>query len=212
MQGVVIDTNLVIDVEMKRANYQKVLSIKTMHEQGTLQICIPAIMATEKQINGKIVDNYKLFKQYIESLGFLNTIDLRPPCYIGMSYVGYCILAGGGVSALLDEIHQLLFQPQKIEFDHRDYCNNRGFDPAAGLQKEWKNAICDSIMLWSAVYYEKSVFITRDQNFHNHSRDIKSKYGVEIKRPADYKPIIETSPHYRKIPSLLTTPDNRQGL
>lgn len=185
MLEVVLDTNLIIDLEKKRPGYQDVQKIQYLH-QGLLKICIPAIMATEKTVNGSIVKNYHLFKQYITNLGFVNTEYLRPPSYIDMSYLDYCILSGGYVEELLKEIHSLLFQNKNIEFDHREYCDSRGIDYIAGIQPKWKNAICDSIMLWSAVYYSKPVFITRDQNFHNFAREIEFKYGVKVKRPSEF--------------------------
>ena len=114
MQEVVVDTNLIIDVEERRTHYSSVIKVRDLHDKGVLKINLPAIMASEKKVNGQIVSNYNLFKQYVESIGFTNTIDLRPPMYLGMCYLSYSILGGGEVTKLLNEIHDILFKNKNI--------------------------------------------------------------------------------------------------
>ncbi len=183
MKEVLFDTNLVIDVENKREGYQNILSLLQEESKGNIKIHIPAIVASEKTINGQSITNFNQFKEYVKNLGFENVELLKPICYLGMCFANFSILGGQEIVSLAREIHELLFD--KIEFDHQEYCKNRNIDHKTGIQKEWRNALIDTLVLWSAVYYGKKVLITRDGNFHRNKDKIISKWNVEIKYPVD---------------------------
>jgi len=181
MIEVVFDTNLVIDVEEKRESYKDILDLLELEKQNKLKIHIPVIIASEKTINTNKITNFKQFKEYMKNLGFKNTELLKPICYFGISFWNYCILAGDEIVKLAKKIHNLLFK--NIEFDHGDYCKNRNLHPNDGIQKEWRNAIIDTLILWSAIYYDKKILVTRDGDFHKHKKEIKELWGISIKYP-----------------------------
>jgi len=180
MKEVVFDTNLVIDVEKKRKGYKDVLDLLKLEKQNKLKIHIPVIIASEKTINTNKITNFKQFREYMKNLGFKNTELLKPICYFGISFWNYCILAGDEIVKLAKEIHEVLFD--NIEFDHSEYCKKRGgIEYSKGIQKKWKNAIIDTLILWSAIYYDKKILVTRDDNFHRHKKEIKELWGINIK-------------------------------
>jgi hypothetical protein len=189
MEEVIFDTNLVIDVENKREGYEKIISLLEEEKKANLKIHVPAIVASEKTISGQKITNFNQFKEYMKNLGFKNVELLKPICYLGMCFSNYCILAGEEIVKLPREIHKLLFD--RIEFDHQEYCKNRNIDHKLGIQKEWRNALIDTLVLWSAVYYGKNILVTRDGNFHRNKETILSKWKVQVKQPAEL--LIEVS-------------------
>lgn len=176
----VFDTNLIIDVEEQRIGYQDILELLNLEKQNKIRVYIPVIIASEKLINRKKVSNYKDFINYMRNMGFENTRTLTPPCYLGISYIGYCLI---GPIPLVGKILSKLFP--HIESKYKDYCRNRGINQDAKALNKWRNYLIDAIILWSAVNYKKEILVTRDKNFHKHKYMIKTEWNIDVKLPKD---------------------------
>ena len=179
----IFDTNLVIDVEEKREGYKDIMSLLDLEKKGKVKILIPVIVASEKIIDRDKVKNFYDFKTHMKELGFENTELLKPICYLDMCYLDFSIFGNDKIIQLAKNIHKFLFP--NIEFDHKEYCENRYLNPKKAMDEDWKNAIIDSLILWSTAYYKKKILVTRDTNFHKHKYKIKKELGIDVKYPKE---------------------------
>jgi hypothetical protein len=63
------------------------------------------------------------------------------------------------------QIHAILFP--NTQFLWQDYCRDNGVDPTqAPLGTPWCNRKCDVQAIWSHIHNGRSVFVTRDGDFH----------------------------------------------
>jgi len=184
MKEVIFDTNLVIDVEKTRNGHKNILSLLKKEQEGKLKIHIPVIVASEKTINGQSITNINQFKIYMNNLGFKNVELLKPICYTNLCFSNYCISPGPKTIKLTKEIHELLFD--NIKFDLQEYRKNRNIDHKTKTTKKWSNALIDTLILWSAIWYGKKILITRDSNFHKNKGTILSKWEIEVKYSAEF--------------------------
>jgi hypothetical protein len=134
-------------------------------------------MASEKLVNGKMVENFNDFKKFLEKFGFKDVEILPPLCYLDISFCDYCLLAGQDMVRLEKEIHGIMFP--KTEFEYSEYCKKKGINiNKKPLDKDWLNTKCDVLSIWSHIYHKKDIFITKDTDFHN-NKDKLIKLGVK---------------------------------
>jgi len=58
-----------------------------------------------------------------------------------------------------------------IELEYGDFCKTRGLEPEnRKAWQKWVNAKCDVLALWSRIWYNGDVFVTRDENFHKKTK------------------------------------------
>lgn len=178
MISVTIDTNLVIDLEEKRQGWENVQKLIELHSEGKIELNVPAIMASEKFVDSKPVDNFNNFKTFVEQLGFTNVEFLPPILYFGITFLDYHLLASKDMIKLEKEIHNIMFP--NIEFEYSEYCKNSGIDiNKKPLDKDWLNAKCDVLSIWSHIYHKKGVFITKDTDFHKNKDKL---IGLGVKK------------------------------
>lgn len=186
MREVVFDTNLVIDFERANDGAKVVKSLVQLENKEKLKIHIPVIVASEFPINKQKINNFYLFKKYMQEIGFKNLELLKPIGYLGMCFLNFMILPkdkDSEIIILARDVHSLLFPG--TEFDHRDFCIARNIDYNKEINPKWRNRIIDTLILWSVVYYDKKTLVTRDKNFYHHKNKIKSKWGVEVMSPEE---------------------------
>jgi len=124
-----------------------------------------AISASEKVIDEQRIRNYSLFERYIEALGLNGIEQLYPFMIWGVTFWGKSINGSQDMVALEEEIHKILFP--YIPYQYKNFCNLYNLPyPNENIDKKWLNSRCDSIVLWSHIYYEGDIFVTRDKNFH----------------------------------------------
>ena len=190
MLHVTFDTNLLIDVEEKRAGFEQLLEILALHNTGKIKICIPAIAASEKLFDAQHTPNYRLFENYLSNLGIKDFEELIPLAYWDMCFFDHCLFAGNESVALDHSIHKILFP--NIEPECRDFCEKRGL-PLNDVDPKWRNAKIDVQMLWCHIYHKKDIFITRDENFKRKSSELNSKLcKVVIMTPIDFLDYFES--------------------
>ncbi|NOU00943.1 MAG: hypothetical protein HOO95_05135 [Gallionella sp.] len=166
-----LDTNCVIDLEEDRAYAQDIRRLVRANEQGLISLAIPAIVASENQKNGKLLENFKQFQDRLALLGLSSVEILRPILYFDMAYWDWCLWAGDEMIGLEKSIHQVIF-PER-EFLYKDYCVANGIASSIPLDTKWRNAKCDVLMLWSHIWHQRDVFVSRDDKAY-HSNTKKS--------------------------------------
>ena len=164
MIRVTLDNNVIIAIENKSniTCYERLLQL---HSKRKITLAIPAISASERKADGTYNSNFNEFKKRIYAIGLSDAEILEPIAYLGISYMGYCLLGGGDLSTLEVNIQKILFP--KIEMDFSSYCRNRGLDEGnTNAWKKWVNAKCDVLSMWCHIYYKGDIFVTGDRNFH----------------------------------------------
>jgi hypothetical protein len=126
------------------------------------QVAAVAISASENQ-PGIARPNFADFLARLADLRLDHLEILKPLGYWDISFWDWCLWGDEEMSALDRQIHDLLFP--NIEFALGDFSRRRGIavDP---LPRQWRNAKCDVLALWSHIYHRREVFVTSDGNFH----------------------------------------------
>lgn len=161
-----LDTNCVVDVDVGRPNAIFVKKIAGAHLRAEADVCIVAMMASEKQKSGSYLTSFTEFSEKLKLLELSHLGLTFPLCYFDISFWNCCILSGPDLSALEEAIHDVLFP--EIEFNYLDFCNARNLDPDAALvgqAHKWRNAKCDVQAIWSHINGNRDVFVTSDGNF-----------------------------------------------
>ncbi|MEK4328138.1 hypothetical protein MKX70_20125 [Paenibacillus sp. FSL R7-0312] len=135
-----------------------------MKEQNIINVRLVAVSASEKYIDGKKIDNYDIFERFIESIGFSDFEHLYPFLIWNVTFWGKSIWASKNMIELEENIHNILFP--NIQYEYTNYCAANNITQSNELDKKWLNSRCDSIVMWSHMYYSGDIFITRDNNFH----------------------------------------------
>ena len=161
---VALDTNCLIDLEQQSELGEQVADLRALHNAGRIELCIPAVSASERQPGGVYFHNFKEFEQRLEALGLSSATLLSPIAYFGIAFFGHGLYGGAESSALDEAIHDILHP--EIAFGYRDYCSAHGLDPEATLNRRWRNAKCDVLIAWTHIHYRCNLLVTNDDNFH----------------------------------------------
>lgn len=168
---VTLDTNCIIDLEMKTLEAHHIEKIVQAHQKKKIRLRVVAMGASESKPDGTCATNYREFQKKINAIGLSDVEALRPIAYLGMAFLDYCVFGGGEATQLERGIHDVLFP--EIQFDYREYCGKHGISDATKLDRVWRNAKCDVLGLWSHRWNGGGVFATRDKNFLRKVSDLK---------------------------------------
>lgn len=156
---ITLDTNCLIDVEEQRLGFQDVLYLRQLHDAGKVNLRLVAASASDKRINGALIDNFFLFSKFVESIGFDGIEVLPTIAILGFAFVDYCIVGGGEATELYYQIGKTLFPG--------------GYSGSESDKTLSRNQVCDVLMMWSHVRYNGDVFVSRDDNFRKQSKRSK---------------------------------------
>jgi hypothetical protein len=155
-----IDTNCIIDLEQESSFAHDIRRLVKAHEQGLIHLAVPAIVASENQKGGKPLENFEQFRDRLASLGLSGVELLRPIFYFDLTYWDWCLWSSEEMVDLEKRIHQVIF-PER-EFLYSDYCAANGIDSSSPMDAKWRNAKCDVLMLWSHIWHQRDIFVSRD--------------------------------------------------
>ena len=161
---VTLDRNALLNLDRGGGDIEGLRRLVELYSNGVIMLCIPAILASERQRDGTTLDSYSKFQSFLVSLGLRDYDEFRPPLYVGMAYVGHCVIHGPEMERLERHIHEILFS--NLEFMYADYLARLGPGVTPRLQKKWRNAKCDVLAMWSHIHYGADIFVTEDRNFH----------------------------------------------
>ena len=165
---VTLDWNQLIDIHEGSGDIEGLHQLIALQSEGALRFCIPAIQASEKQRDGTTLDSYSKFRAFAESLGLGDYEELKPPLYIGMAYIGHCVIHGTGMERLERQIHDILFP--NVRFSYPDHLAELGPRVTQRHRESWRNAKCDVLSMWSHIHYDADIFVTTDRDFHKASK------------------------------------------
>lgn len=104
-----LDTNCIISIEESRPEAAALKALVERHRQGTVIVQVTAIAATERQRSGTSLEHFDDFRTRLASLGLAKAVFLRPPMYVGLCFVDYCIIHGDEFLSQERAIHEVLF-------------------------------------------------------------------------------------------------------
>lgn len=171
-QTFTLDTNCLLAISEQRDEAAHIRALVQAHRDGHASVAIDAISASERQQNGKMLDN---FSEFTERLGLLDLADLPlllPMCYWDVMYWDACVEPTLEQAELEVRIQSILFPT--IPCAWSEYCQRYRQDPENSLlDKKWKNAKCDVQAFWCHAVNGQSVFVTADKNFHRATKKSK---------------------------------------
>lgn len=159
-----LDTNCVIAVDERRPEAPHILRLVQAHKDGRADVGVVAISASERQKDGKLLENFGEFKSRLAALGLSQLRMLHPMMYWDVTFWDASVYADDESEALEQRIHGILFP--NMPFKWVDFCKANGLDPDhAPLSAKWRNAKCDVQAMWTHITSRRSVFVTSDRNF-----------------------------------------------
>jgi hypothetical protein len=162
-----LDTNCIIAMEESRPEASALKTLVERHRQGTLIVQITAIVAAERQRSGTPLERFDDFRARIAALGLGEAVFLKPPMYVGLCFVDYCIVHGDEFLSQERAIHEVLFSSTPFEIDSSEH-------PVGSKQwLRWLNAKCDVLTMWCHLHYGGGVFVSSDENFHASSKRLR---------------------------------------
>ncbi len=160
-----LDTNCLIDIAEGRQDSVAIRALADAHARGEASVAVVAISASEKQKNGERLSNFDQFRTRLDALALGHLEILKPIFYWDVGFWDWAYSARSEMVALERNIHDVLFP--NVEFQWRDFCSARGWDPNAHpVDGKWRNAKCDVQALWSHIHHGRNVFVTSDAKFH----------------------------------------------
>jgi len=186
MLNITLDMNCIIDLEQGNARAAHLKRLLKIHNDERINLRVVAISASERKPDGTYLSNISEFRDRIARLGLAEVEILPTICYIGLSFIGHCLIGGGAPSKLEREIQSILFPT--IEREYSSFCEKQGIDrdnPEA--RQKWRNAKCDVLALWSHIWHNGDIFITSDKNFHKKTKKAKliALGAVRILKPRE---------------------------
>jgi len=185
--NVTLDNMCIIDLEQNRKDASQIGRLIQMHHNNEISLRVVAASASELKRDKKThPSHFDEFKKRLASTSLGQVRVLPTLCYVGVSFVGHCLVGGGWLSKLEEEVQKVLFGEGETEYS--DFCRKYGYDEKS--KEEWNDWIrrkCDVLTLWSPMWYSGDIFVARDNIFFkptNRSKLIQLGVG-KIMKPTD---------------------------
>jgi hypothetical protein len=124
---ITLDTNCLVDLELKEGAYIDLQKIISAYNLGNIEVSVPGIGASERLKGGSFASSFTVFQERLRRLSHKELNILKPLLYLGISYLNWSILAGENTVDLERNIHNVLFP--KHEFIWSDQARLLGLDP-----------------------------------------------------------------------------------
>jgi hypothetical protein len=161
-----LDTNCIIDIADRRPAAPHILALADAHQQGTADVALVAVSASERQPDDMYLSTYEDFQARVFGPGLSHLTELRGMAYFDLSYWDHALAVEKAMEDREREIHSVLFP--NIAFLWSDFAaaaeiSGGSFNCSAA--RRWRNAFCDRQMYWAHDHARRDVFVTSDRNF-----------------------------------------------
>lgn len=181
-----LDNNCIIDLEQNREDAPQIRRLIQMHHNEEISLRVVAVSASElKQDKQTHPKNFGEFVQRIQSAG-LGDVEILPTlARWDLSFWDQCVWSGRWLEELEKEIQTVLFSEGEVEYS--DFCRKYHYDEGAQEKlDEWVRRKCDVLTLWSHIWYNGDIFVTRDDNFLKTKKSKLVELGAgKILRPTE---------------------------
>lgn len=168
--NVTLDNNCIIDLEQNRKDAPQIRRLIQMHHSKDISLRVVAVSASElKQDKQTHPKNFGEFKQRIKSAGLGDAEILPTLARWDLSFWDQCVWSGRWLEELEKKIQTVLFSEDEVEYG--DFCQKYHYDEGAQEKlDEWIRRKCDVLTLWSHIWYNGDIFVTRDENFFRQTK------------------------------------------
>jgi hypothetical protein len=185
--NVTLDNMCIIDLEQNREDASQIKRLIQMHHDREITLRVVAASASELKQNRKShPKNFEEFKQRLTSTGLGNAKILPTISYWDISFWDSSLWSGVWEGKLEKEIQGILFPEDEMEYP--DFCRKHSYDEKTKEEdwNKWVNIKCDVLTLWSHIWYDGDIFVTRDDNFLQTKKQRLIELGAgKILRPAE---------------------------
>jgi len=162
--NITLDNTCIIDLEKNSEYASNIKNLISIHKEQKINLRVVAVSASELRKDHKYYSNFNEFRKKITYLGLGNVTILPTLMRVGLSYVDYCLVSGRWLNELEKEIQTLLFPNVEMEYD--DFCLKHNYkERSKEAWRKWANKKCDVLTLWSHIWYNGNIFVTRDDHF-----------------------------------------------
>ena len=158
----VIDTNCIIDLEEHRKDYDDLMKILSKWKDGSIDLGVVAISASENQKGGYVSKTFKDFENKLSNAGLQGVEILSPMLYWGVGYWDHALWVDESMKALENKIHEVLFPGTPIESPVGD----------ERTIMKWRNNKCDVQLVWALIHHKWEILVTNDGNFHRKAKQL----------------------------------------
>lgn len=157
----VLDTNCLIDLEENRPDAQHIKSLIGAWKEGSIDLAVVAVSASENQPEGIAARSYDAFEAKLNNVGLSGVHQLLPLAVWEIFYWDHALMSSEEMEDLVFRIRSILFPGIAIA-------------PPANIEENsvWRNKMCDVLVAWSCIYHEWTSLVTRDKNFHDHKHEL----------------------------------------
>lgn len=163
MTNLTLDTNGLIAIEKEETTSGDVLRLRDLDGERRINLKLVAASASENQVGDRLLGTFAEFQDWLGTLGFQNQEVLRPLCIWGVGFWDFCLWGdGAGREELLyRQLWSVLTAGRAIPTLPDNDSDAR----------KYRNAVCDTLMIWSHIYYGGDIFVTTDtRHFNNKAR------------------------------------------
>jgi hypothetical protein len=196
MLNVTFDMTCIIDLEKNNDTTPYLRKLIRMHEDREINLRVVAISASERKPDHTYASHFDEFKKRIAVVGLADVEILTPISYWGITFWDYSLWNGKTQEELERKIQGILFPT--IELRYVDFCRKRGLDSDdKKAWRRWVNRKCDVLALWSHLWHDGDVFVTRDEHFHQKTKKARliALGAGEILKPAEAVKLLANRPH-----------------
>jgi len=171
--NVTLDNNCIIDLERNRKDALQIKRLIQMHHNEEISLRVVAVSASElKQDKQTHPKNFDEFVQRMQSAGLGGVKILPTLARWNLSFWDQLVWSGIWEGELEKEIQAILFSEDEVEYG--DFCQKYHYDEGARERfAEWIRRKCDVLTLWSHIWYNGDIFVTRDSNFFRQTKKSK---------------------------------------
>lgn len=196
MPNVIFDMTCIIDLEKNNDTAPYLRKLIQMHEDREINLRVVAISASERKPDHTYASHFDEFKKRIAVVGLADVEILAPIFYWGITFWDYSLWNGKTLEELERKIQGILFPT--IELRYVAFCRKRGLD--SDDKKAWRRWVrrkCDVLALWSHIWHDGDVFVTRDEHFHQKTKKPRliALGAGETLKPAEAVKLLANRPH-----------------
>ena len=195
MHKLTLDLNCLINLENGTGEHAEVRRLIHLHDGGALEAYVPEIAASENQLGGHFT-NFSQFEAWLERIGCAQLPRIYPMGILGLCFLDHFVLVDEDTGPELERrIHEVVHP--EVEYRYQDYCARLGLDSTKEPpDRKWRNARCDTQMMWSHIHTQNTVFVTEDRRgflYELKRSALKALGAGEIHTPAEALRFVSTS-------------------
>lgn len=171
-----VDRNLIIAVQNGEQEMSAMAQIFNAHNAGQLSVGISASNRVENQLNGKELQPLDNFLEECIEAGLTNPEILDYPLDWEMGLWEHGIICKEAYDLEL-KVHEILHPAAPTFFSENQ---------SAHLRRKVKNRRCDVFAIWSHIWFERDVFLTKDERFIKRKSRLEQIGAKGISRPGDF--------------------------